>query len=40
MQIENVEKLISDLHDKIEYAMHKRNLKQTLNHPLVLKKSL
>ena len=31
-KIENVEKLVSNLHDKIEYANHIRNLKQTLNH--------
>ena len=38
MKIEKVEKLVANLHDKGEYVMHIRNLKQTLNHRLVLKK--
>ena len=38
MKIETVEKLIANLHDKTEYAIHTRNLKQALNHELVLKK--
>ena len=38
MNIEKVEKLIANLHDKNEYVIHIRNLKQTLNHGLVLKK--
>ena len=38
MKIEKVEKLVADLHDKTEYVKHIRNLKQALNHGLVLKK--
>ena len=38
MKIEKVEKLVTNLHDKTEYVMHIRNLKQALNHGLVLKK--
>ena len=37
MKIEKVEKLVANLHDKTEYVIHKRNLKQALNHGLVLK---
>ena len=37
MKIEKVEKLVADLHDKTEYIIHIRNLKQVLNHGLVLK---
>ena len=37
-KIEKNEKLVADLLDKTEYVMHIRNLKQTLNHGLVLKK--
>ena len=37
MKIEKVGKLIANLHDKTEYVIHIRNLKQTLNHGLVLK---
>ena len=33
-----VEKLLSNLHDKNEYIVHMRNLKQALNHGLILKK--
>ena len=33
-----VEKLVITLHDKTEYFIHIRNLKQALNHGLVLKK--
>ena len=36
MKIEKVEKLIIDIHDKTEYVIHIRNLKQALNHGLVL----
>ena len=32
MNIEKVEKLIANLHDKTEYVIHIRNLKQALNH--------
>ena len=38
MKIEKIEKLVTNLHDKTEYAIHKRNLKQALNHELILKK--
>ena len=37
MKIEKVEKLVANLHDKTEYVIHIRNLKQALNHRLVLK---
>ena len=37
MKIENVEKLVANLHDKTEYVIHTRNSKQALNHGLVLK---
>ena len=37
MKIEKVEKLVTNLHDKTEYAIHIRNLKQALNHGLILK---
>ena len=32
------EKLVADLHQKTEYIIHIRNLKQALKHRLVLKK--
>ena len=32
MKIESVEKIIANLHDKKEYVIHIKNLKQTLNH--------
>ena len=38
MKIEKVEKLVTNLHDKTEYVIHIRNLKQALNHGLILKK--
>ena len=38
MEIEKIEKLLANLHHKTEYVMHIRNLKQALNHRLVLKK--
>ena len=38
MKIEKVGKLAATLHDKTEYVIHIRNLKQALNHGLVLKK--
>ena len=38
MKFEKVEKLVSNLHDKTEYVIHIRNLKQVLNHGLILKK--
>ena len=36
-KIEKVEKLAAKLHDKAEYVIHLINLKQALNHELVLK---
>ena len=38
MKLEKVEKLVTNLHDKTEYVIHIRNLKQRLNHGLILKK--
>ena len=38
MKIKKVEKLVANLHDKTEYAIHMRNLKQALDHRLVFKK--
>ena len=38
MKIGKVEKLVANLHNKQEYVIHIRNLKQALNHGLVLKK--
>ena len=38
MKTEKVEKLVTNLHNKTEYFIHIRNLKQALNHGLVLKK--
>ena len=38
MKFEKVEKLVANLHDKTEYVIHIRNLKQELNRGLVLKK--
>ena len=38
MKTEKVENFVSSLHNKIEYVIHIRKLKQTLNHGLVLKK--
>ena len=37
-RIQKVKKLAATLHKKEEYAIHMRNVKQTLNHGLVLKK--
>ena len=37
MKTEKVEKLIANLNDKTEYVIHIKNLKQALNHRLVLK---
>ena len=33
-----LKKLVTNLHDKTEYVIHIRNLKQALNHGLLLKK--
>ena len=38
MKIEKFEKLVTNLHDKAEYVIHITNLKQALNHRLILKK--
>ena len=38
MKLEKVEKLVASLDDKTEYVIHIINLKQALNHGLVLKK--
>ena len=38
MKIEKVGKLVANLHDKEEYVIHIRNLKQALKHGLILKK--
>ena len=38
MKIEKNEKLAAHLHDKKEYVIHIRNLKQALNHGLVVEK--
>ena len=38
MKFGKVEKLVANLHDKTEYVIHIRTLKQTLNHGLVLEK--
>ena len=38
MKIEKVKKVAANLHNKTEYVIHKGNLKQALNHGLVLKK--
>ena len=35
MKIKQVEKLVANLHDKTEYVIHIRNLKEALNHRLV-----
>ena len=35
MKIKKVEKLVANLHDKTEYVINIRNLKQTVNHGLV-----
>ena len=38
IKIEKVEKFVANLHDKTEYVIHIRNLKQALNYGLVLEK--
>ena len=40
MEIEKFEKVVANVHDKTEYIIQIRNLKQALNHGLVLKKFL
>ena len=37
MKLKKVEKLVTNLHDKNEYVIHIRNLKQVLNHELISK---
>ena len=37
-KIEKFENLVANFHDKTEYVIHIRNLKQALNHGLVLNK--
>ena len=37
MKIEKVLKLVTNLHDKTEYAVHIINLKKRLNHGLIWK---
>ena len=39
IKIEKVEKLVANFHDKNEYVIHIRDLKQTLRYGLVLKKT-
>ena len=39
MKIEKVKKLVTNLHDKTEYDIHIRNLKQALYHGLILEGS-
>ena len=39
MKLGKIEKLVTNLHDKSEYVIHIRNLKQALNHGLSLRKS-
>ena len=39
MNIEKVKNLVTILHDKTEYVIHIRNLKQALNQGLILKKN-
>ena len=38
MKLEKFKKLVTNLHDKTEYAIHIRNLNQSLNHGLIWKK--
>ena len=38
MKIKKVEKLVANLHDKTEYVIHIRNLKQVISDRLVVKK--
>ena len=38
IKAEKTEKLVANLHDKEEHVIHIRNLKQALNHKIVLKK--
>ena len=38
MKIENVEKLVANIHDKIKYFIHKKSFKKALSNELVLEK--
>ena len=38
MKLEKVEKIVANLHNKAEYVMHMKNLKQALNYWLVFEK--
>ena len=38
MNIEKVERIVANLHDKIEYGIHISNLKEALKHRLVFKR--
>ena len=38
MKIEKVEKFVANLHDKTQYVIHIRNLKQAINHGWFSKK--
>ena len=38
MKIEKLDKLVTNSHDKTEYIIQIRSLKQALNHVLILKK--
>ena len=38
MKIEKVKKLPANLHDKTEYVIHMKNLKQSLNNGSILRK--
>ena len=38
MKIEKVKNLVTNFHDKTEYVIHIINLRQALNHRLILKK--
>ena len=40
MELGKVKKVVTNLHDKSKYVIHIRNLKQALNHGLVLNKLL
>ena len=37
MKIEKVEKFVANSHDKTEYVIHTKNLKQAINHRSFLK---
>ena len=40
MKIEKVSEVVANFHDQEEYVMHRRHLKETLNHGFALKKVL